>query len=124
WYPEVLHFCPYTPLVLVGLKSDLRFKKTCIDMLKTQGLTPVTQEQGRAVARKMGAQYVECSSKEMTGVDEIFEQAILTVVANDRKNMEAQAAVSSSTSGGPPGSSAGIPSVALKKKKKRNCKIL
>ncbi|KAK1982356.1 ras family protein [Colletotrichum cereale] len=124
WYPEVLHFCPYTPLVLVGLKSDLRFKKTCIDMLKTQGLTPVTQEQGRAVARKMGAQYVECSSKEMTGVDEIFEQAILTVVANDRKNMEAQAAASSSTSGGPPGSSAGFPGVALKKKKRRNCKIL
>ncbi|GKT47113.1 GTP-binding protein rhoC [Colletotrichum spaethianum] len=124
WYPEVLHFCPYTPLVLVGLKSDLRFKKTCIDMLKTQGLTPVTQEQGKAVARKMCAQYMECSSKEMTGVDEIFEQAILTVVANDRKNMEAQAAASSSTSGGPPGSSAGFPGVALKKKKKRNCKIL
>ncbi|CAI0654443.1 GTP-binding protein rhoC [Colletotrichum fructicola] len=123
WYPEVLHFCPYTPLVLVGLKSDLRFKKTCIDMLKTQGLTPVTTEQGRAVARKMGAQYMECSSKEMTGVDEIFEQAILTVVANDRKNLEAQAAVSSSH--GAPSSSGGIPGVGpLKKKKKRNCKIL
>lgn len=53
WYPEVLHFCPYTPLILVGLKSDLRYKKTCIDMLKTQGLTPVTTEQGLAVARKM-----------------------------------------------------------------------
>ncbi|KAF5525530.1 GTP-binding protein rhoC [Colletotrichum aenigma] len=124
WYPEVLHFCPYTPLVLVGLKSDLRFKKTCIDMLKTQGLTPVTTEQGRAVARKMGAQYMECSSKEMTGVDEIFEQAILTVVANDRKNLEAQAAVSSSQHGAP-SSSGGIPGVGpLKKKKKRNCKIL
>ncbi|ELR05780.1 hypothetical protein GMDG_01858 [Pseudogymnoascus destructans 20631-21] len=35
WYPEVLHFCPYTPLVLVGLKSDLRTKRTCIDLLKT-----------------------------------------------------------------------------------------
>ncbi|CAL3963055.1 unnamed protein product, partial [Diplocarpon coronariae] len=46
WYPEVLHFCPYTPLVLVGLKSDLRTKRTCIDLLKTQGLTPVTREQG------------------------------------------------------------------------------
>lgn len=87
-----MHFCPYTPLVLVGLKSDLRFKKTCIDMLKTQGLTPVTTEQGLAVAKKMGAQYMECSSKEMKGVDEIFEQALLTVVANDRRNLEAQAA--------------------------------
>ncbi|KAK3371529.1 P-loop containing nucleoside triphosphate hydrolase protein [Lasiosphaeria ovina] len=88
WFPEVLHFCPYTPLILVGLKSDLRYKKTCIDMLKTQGLTPVTAEQGLAVAHKMGAAYMECSSKEMTGVEDIFEQAILTVVANDRKNLE------------------------------------
>ncbi|KAJ9157054.1 Ras-domain-containing protein [Coniochaeta hoffmannii] len=140
WYPEVLHFCPYTPLILVGLKSDLRYKKTCIDMLKTQGLTPVTTEQGLAVARKMGAAYMECSSKEMTGVEEIFEQAILTVVANDRKNLEAQAAAAAAAtgnSGGSQGQSGGgagrfgsggpggvIPLVAPVKKKKRNCKIL
>ncbi|KAJ9149945.1 GTP-binding protein rhoC [Pleurostoma richardsiae] len=122
WYPEVLHFCPYTPLFLVGLKSDLRYKKTCIDMLKTQGLTPVTTEQGLAVAQKMGAQYMECSSKEMKGVDEVFERALLTVVANDRRNLEMQAApggagVSSN------GSSTGgnIPGV---RKKKRKCNIL
>lgn len=127
WYPEVLHFCPYTPLILVGLKSDLRYKKTCIDMLKTQGLTPVTTEQGLAVARKMNAAYMECSSKEMTGVEEIFEQAILTVVANDRKNLEAQAAAGNSggrpTSSGRLGSGPGgvIPGVAPIKKKKRKC---
>jgi Ras family protein A len=90
WYPEVLHFCPYTPLVLVGLKSDLRTKRTCIDLLKTQGLTPVTTEQGQAVAEKMGARYMECSSKEMTGVDEIFESAINIVVANDPSNQRKQ----------------------------------
>jgi len=91
WYPEVLHFCPYTPLLLVGLKSDLRLKQTCIDMLKTQGLTPVSPEQAMQVARKMGARYMECSSKEMSGVDDIFEQAILTVVDNDRRMLELQA---------------------------------
>lgn len=91
-------------------------------MLKTQGLTPVTTEQGLAVARKMGAQYMECSSKEMTGVEEIFERAILTVVAGDRKNLEAQAAagVKPTTSGGTP--IAVIPGGApIKKKKKRKC---
>ncbi|KAI1403538.1 ras-domain-containing protein [Hypoxylon fuscum] len=136
WYPEVLHFCPYTPLILVGLKSDLRHKKTCIEMLKTQGLTPVTSEQGMAVAKKMGAQYMECSSKEMTGVDEIFDRAIQTVVANDRRNLEsAMAAAPTSTagSGGGGGSSSGhgsgrdssgIPGVRAFKKKKRNCNFL
>ena len=80
WYPEVLHFCPTTPLVLVGLKSDLRTKRACIDVLKTQGLTPVTPEQGQNVAKQMGATYVECSSKEMDGVHEIFERAVDTAV--------------------------------------------
>ena len=123
WYPEVLHFCPYTPLVLVGLKSDLRHKKTCIDMLKTQGLTPVTTEQGLAVAQKMGAQYMECSSKEMRGVEEIFEKAILTVVANDRKTLEQQmtggsGGVTYSSGSGP------IPGVGVPKKKKRKCIVV
>jgi len=119
WYPEVLHFCPYTPLVLVGLKSDLRYKKTCIDMLKTQGLTPVTSEQGMAVAQKMNAQYMECSSKEMRGVDEIFERAILTVVANDRKNVEAAASHANTTGG-----RTSMPGVGVPKRKKRKCQFL
>ncbi|KAK3683965.1 P-loop containing nucleoside triphosphate hydrolase protein [Podospora appendiculata] len=129
WYPEVLHFCPYTPLVLVGLKSDLRYKKTCIDMLKTQGLTPVTTEQGLAVSQKMGAQYMECSSKEMKGVEEIFEQAILTVVAGDRKTLELQASSGSAPPKGGASYSSGaggasIPGIVLPKKKKRKCGML
>ncbi|SPO03857.1 probable RHO1 protein [Cephalotrichum gorgonifer] len=124
WYPEVLHFCPYTPLYLVGLKSDLRYKRTCIDMLKTQGLTPVTTEQGLAVSRKMGAQYMECSSKEMQGVDEIFEQAILSVVANDRRNLEAQMSAPSGGKGSGGGAGIGGSAAMAKRKKKRTCKIL
>jgi Ras family protein A len=107
-----LHFCPYTPLVLVGLKSDLRNKRTCIDLLKTQGLTPVTQQQGMAVAQKMGARYMECSSKEMTGVHEIFEEAINTVVANDRSNQKQEAQT------GGTGQTGGISN------KKRRCNFL
>ena len=115
--------------MLVGLKSDLRHKKTCIEMLKTQGLTPVTTEQGMAVAKKMNAQYMECSSKEMRGVDEIFDKAILTVVANDRRNLEmAMAAApnssSSATGNGGKDGGGGIPGVRAFKKKKRNCNFL
>ena len=83
WYPEVLHFCPTTPLILVGLKSDLRNKRSCIDLLRTQGLTPVTPEQGQSVASQMGATYVECSSKEMSGVHEVFELAVGTAVGRE-----------------------------------------
>ena len=111
WYPEVLHFCPTTPIILVGLKSDLRNKRTCIDLLRAQGLTPVTQEQGNAVAAKIGAQYMECSSKELVGVDEVFDKAIDTVVAPEL----------ALTAMRTPGQSSGFSS---KKSKKRSCKIL
>lgn len=118
WYPEVLHFCPTTPIILVGLKSDLRTKRTCIELLKTQGLTPITPEQGRGVAQRMGATYVECSSKEMRGVDEVFAKAVDTVVSIEEQGYIAQQSNYRSSSkpsaGGGPG----------KKVKKRNCKIL
>ncbi|MCJ1291830.1 Rho GTPase [Xylographa carneopallida] len=110
WYPEVLHFCPTTPIILVGLKSDLRTKRTCIDLLRTQGLTPVTPEQGQAVARRMSATYMECSSKEMKGVEEVFELAINTAVGHDIVSREQNV---SRNSGG-----------SSKRIKKRTCKIL
>lgn len=93
-------------------------------MLKTQGLTPVTTEQGLAVAQKMNAQYMECSSKEMTGVEEIFERAILTVVANDRKTLEQQA--TNGSSGGANGVTYGNTGVTIPivKKKKRRCFVV
>lgn len=111
WYPEVLHFCPTTPIILCGLKSDLRSKRTCIELLKTQGLTPVTQQQGRAVAEKMGARYMECSSKEMSGVHEIFETAIDIAVRGPEDDVVQERG----------GAAASAP---VKKKKRSNCKIL
>ena len=119
WYPEVLHFCPTTPLILVGLKSDLRTKRSCIDLLKTQGLTPVTPEQGQAVARRMGAVYVECSSKETQGVDEVFELAVNTAVGQEielkrqREEQQQRMAASSPMIGG-----------KAKKSKRKDCVIL
>lgn len=115
WYPEVLHFCPTTPIILCGLKSDLRHKRACIELLKTQGLTPVTQQQGKAVAQKMGAMYMECSSKEMSGVQEIFDTAIDTTIrGQDELAQEANGK-------GAPGVIGGVPP---KKKKRSTCKIL
>jgi GTPase SAR1 family protein len=113
WYPEVLHFCPTTPIILCGLKSDLRTKRTCIELLKTQGLTPVTQQQGRAVAEKMGAMYMECSSKEMSGVHEIFETAIDTAVRGRDEEDVAHTSAGNAAAGAP-----------VKRKKRSNCKIL
>lgn len=56
---------------------------------------------------------MECSSKEMDGVEEIFEIAINTVVENDESN--APAAPQKDGSAQPGG---------IRKRKKRNCRFL
>lgn len=101
--------------MLLGLKSDLRNKRSCIELLKTQGLTPVTPEQGKAVARKMGAVYMECSSKEQDGVEEIFDRAVTEAVGDEYKEPE----VTSPTAPRP-----AFPTGGKKTKKREKCTIL
>lgn len=126
WYPEILHFLPSTPLILLGLKSDLRHKKTCIDLLKTQGLTPVTPQQGKAVAARMAARYMECSSKEMEGVEEIFDTAVDMAVSAEEEakeifDLERPASGSNGRKSGLSGSSG---AKSKRSARKRSCKIL
>lgn len=45
-------------------------------MLSAQGQTPVTEEQGAAVAKEIGARYIECSAKTGLGVQEVFTLAL------------------------------------------------
>lgn len=60
----------------------------------------------------MGAMYMECSSKEMNGVHEIFETAIdIAVCSGDDELAKATGGVSRQ----------GVP---VKRKKRSNCKIL
>lgn len=66
------------------------------------------------MAKKMNALYMECSSKEMSGVDEIFEHAINIVVANDPSNLQQTV----SRQSGQAVQYGGM------RKKKRNCRFL
>ena len=75
-------------------------------------MTPVTPEQGQAVASRMGAMYIECSAKENNGVQEVFDLAINTAVRAEDENYEKPVAATGS----------GL--VSKKKAKKRTCKIL
>ncbi|KAF7293166.1 hypothetical protein HMN09_01194600 [Mycena chlorophos] len=76
WYPEVAHFCEGTPLILVATKTDLRRDDQTRRMLAAQGMTPVSSEQGAAVAKEIGAKYVECSAKTGANVHEVFNLAL------------------------------------------------
>ncbi|KNZ58396.1 uncharacterized protein VP01_1937g3 [Puccinia sorghi] len=86
WHPEVSHFCEGVPLILVGTKVkliDLRKDQRTSDLLAAQGTTPITPQQGQAVAKEIGATYMEvirliiqCSAKHNIGVKEVFNAAL------------------------------------------------
>ena len=78
WYPEITHFGPTTPFVIVGTKLDLR-NDTEYYARHKKGF--VTYDQGKALAEKLGAAaYVECSALNYVGVKEVFDNVIHAVL--------------------------------------------
>lgn len=76
WYPEVSHFCPGVPIILVGTKIDLRTDARSIELLAAQGTKPISYETGAAFARTIGAHYREVAAVSGKGVEKVFELAI------------------------------------------------
>lgn len=84
WVPEVKHFCPNVPIVLVGNKRDLRNDDYTIRELSRSKQSPVTYTEGDQMASRIGAKgYLECSALTKEGVRQVFEAA--TKAALQRK---------------------------------------
>jgi len=76
WIEEANERCPGVPIILVGLKKDLRDDPVAIEEMRKKSLKFVTDRQGSAVATELGARkYLECSSLSGEGVDDVFEAA-------------------------------------------------
>jgi len=76
WVPEVKHFCPNVPIVLVGNKKDLRNDDYTIRDLARNKQNPVSYSEGEQMASRIGAKaYLECSALTKDGVREVFEKA-------------------------------------------------
>ncbi|SCU88240.1 LADA_0E09010g1_1 [Lachancea dasiensis] len=74
WTEEALRYCPDSPIILVGLKSDLRRTER-----NSSDRQFVRQEEAEKVAHAIGAKrYMECSALDGTGVDDVFEVATRT----------------------------------------------
>ncbi|CAL4969729.1 unnamed protein product [Urochloa decumbens] len=79
WIPELRHYAPNVPIVLVGTKLDLREDKQFF--LDHPGLAPITTAQGDELKRMIGAAaYIECSSKTQQNVKAVFDSAIKVVL--------------------------------------------
>ncbi|XP_062136606.1 ras-like GTP-binding protein Rho1 isoform X3 [Drosophila sulfurigaster albostrigata] len=76
WIPEVKHFCPNVPIILVGNKRDLRYDHETIKELAMRKQMPVTADEGLTMGEIVNAfAYLECSAKMQEGVREVFETA-------------------------------------------------
>ena len=90
WISEVLHFCRGLPIILVACKTDLREDPKILEDMRRSGTRPITTEQVREVATKIGAfDYVECSAKLGTGVRGVFETAALAALSTKSRKKRA-----------------------------------
>ncbi|PON25803.1 GTP-binding protein rho2 [Trichoderma gamsii] len=76
WIEEATRLCEGVPIILVGLKKDLRDDPVAIEEMRKKSQRFVTAHDGEGVAREIGAKrYLECSSLSGEGVDDVFEAA-------------------------------------------------
>ena len=76
WTPEVSHFCPNVPIILVGNKKDLRNDENTKRELGKMKQAPVRPDEGQLICEKINAKcYMECSAKTKEGVRDVFKAA-------------------------------------------------
>jgi len=86
WYPELMHFCPDVPFILVGTKCDIRNDPVEVEKLKAQGQSPITTEQGIELAKKLKAiKFMECSAKTQENLKDVFDEAVRAVLRPPKK---------------------------------------
>eukprot|EP01114_Cavostelium_apophysatum_P020579 TRINITY_DN693_c0_g1_i1.p1 TRINITY_DN693_c0_g1~~TRINITY_DN693_c0_g1_i1.p1 ORF type:complete len:208 (-),score=23.46 TRINITY_DN693_c0_g1_i1:187-789(-) len=90
WYPELYHFCPEVPIVLIGTKMDLKRDEQALADLQKQGYrSPISFEQGWDLAKKIGAvKYLECSAKTTENLKEVFDEAVKAVLFKSTKKQK------------------------------------
>uniref|UniRef100_A0A6N2KN32 Uncharacterized protein n=1 Tax=Salix viminalis TaxID=40686 RepID=A0A6N2KN32_SALVM len=87
WIPELRHYAPGVPIILVGTKLDLREDKQFF--VDHPGAVPINSSQGEELKRLIGAPfYIECSSKTQQNVKAVFDAAIKVVLNSKAKEEE------------------------------------
>lgn len=106
WAPEVKHFCPGVPIILVATKIDKREgeeeekekergrrnSSICQQKIITANspkkiIKTIEMEEGLQVAKSIGAKrYMECSAYKRKNINSIFETAMRTCLVEGKGN--------------------------------------
>ncbi|XP_051778795.1 rho-related BTB domain-containing protein 1 isoform X2 [Erpetoichthys calabaricus] len=91
WHQEIKHFCPRTPVILVGCQLDLRYadleavnraRRPLARPIKPSDILP--PERGREVAKELGVPYYETSVFDQFGIKDVFDNAIRAALISRR----------------------------------------
>jgi len=86
WLPEIRGAASTVPVVLLATKKDLRTDKDILDRLSSKGLTPITQAQGKVMAKEIGAlKYVEVCSSNQNEVGDVLEASLQVLLKKSKK---------------------------------------
>ncbi|KAF2398368.1 hypothetical protein EJ06DRAFT_104962 [Trichodelitschia bisporula] len=85
WAEEARERCPGVPIILVGLKKDLRDDPNAQEQMRLRSMKFTTPSEGNTMKDAIGARkYLECSSLTGDGVDDVFEAATrAAMIASD-----------------------------------------
>ncbi|CAF1954221.1 unnamed protein product [Brassica napus] len=79
WVPELRHYAPGVPIILVGTKLDLRDDKQYF--VEHPGAVPISTAQGEELKKLVGTSaYIESSAKTQQNVKAVFDAAIKVVL--------------------------------------------
>ncbi|KAK8624437.1 hypothetical protein V6N13_065782 [Hibiscus sabdariffa] len=85
WIPELKHYAPGVPTILVGTKLDLRNDEQYF--IDHPASTPISTAQGEELKKQIGAPaYIECSAKTKQNVKAVFDAAIKVVLQSPKEN--------------------------------------
>ncbi|KAK1166392.1 rho-related BTB domain-containing protein 1-like [Acipenser oxyrinchus oxyrinchus] len=91
WHLEIKHFCPRTPVILVGCQLDLRYadleavnraRRPLARPIKPGDILP--PDRGREVAKELGIPYYETSVFDQFGIKDLFDNAIRAALISRR----------------------------------------
>lgn len=86
WLPEVNQYAPQIPVVLVGLKKDLRDNGSTGTDTDEEAL--VSEAQGHKMKSEIGAvEFFECSALKNEGVHKLFETVARISLAEKRTQL-------------------------------------